>query len=146
MSAPLLGKYDGLDAAIRNPKIGFPAAAARALTDAFNALQSGSAQAKTAAAAGLAALPPEMTGRLVVTLLGALGDNASALKQTEAALHRDNSDAASWFWFPSMTRAIRDPAFPAVAQRMGLMRYWKTSHTKPDVCSAKDPPPFCRMI
>jgi len=26
------------------------------------------------------------------------------------------------------------------------MRYWKTTHTKPDVCSARDAPTFCRMI
>jgi hypothetical protein len=33
-----------------------------------------------------------------------------------------------------------------LAQQAGLIAYWKTTHTKPDVCSDKDPPPFCRMI
>jgi hypothetical protein len=33
-----------------------------------------------------------------------------------------------------------------IAGRTGLTRYWKTTHTNPDVRSAKDPPRFCRMI
>jgi hypothetical protein len=45
-----------------------------------------------------------------------------------------------------MRGTLDDPDFPAVAQRLGLMRYWKTTHTKPDVCSAAGAPPFCRMI
>ena len=45
-----------------------------------------------------------------------------------------------------MAGAIRDPAFPAFAQKYGLTTYWKTTRTKPDLCSAKDAPPFCRMI
>lgn len=146
MTSPLLGQYSGIDTALRNPKVHAPAKFEHALEDAFHAMQSGSAQAKSAAAAELVALPPEMAGRLSVSLLGALGDYADALKQTEARLHRGNADAATWLFYPSMRGALSDPAFPATAQRMGLMRYWKVSHTKPDVCSDNSPPPFCSMI
>jgi hypothetical protein len=45
-----------------------------------------------------------------------------------------------------MDAARRDPGFAAQLQRMGLMRYWKATHTRPDVCSGKNPPPFCSMI
>ena len=38
------------------------------------------------------------------------------------------------------------PAMPGLLQQIGLMKYWRTTHTRPDVCSVKDPPPFCRMI
>jgi len=34
----------------------------------------------------------------------------------------------------------------AVAKQLGLLNYWKTSHTRPDVCRTNDAPPFCRMI
>jgi hypothetical protein len=40
----------------------------------------------------------------------------------------------------------RDPSFPALLQRLGLIHYWKTTHTKPDVCADKSPPPFCWTI
>jgi hypothetical protein len=46
----------------------------------------------------------------------------------------------------SVRGALSDPTFPAVAQRLGLIRYWRTTHTRPDICSGKAPPPFCRMI
>jgi hypothetical protein len=45
-----------------------------------------------------------------------------------------------------MRGVLDDPGFPAVAQRLGLMNYWKSSHTKPDVCSAQSQPAFCRSI
>jgi hypothetical protein len=45
-----------------------------------------------------------------------------------------------------MRGALNDPTFPALAQRLGLMHYWRTTHTKPDVCGTSAPPPFCRMI
>ena len=146
MTSPLLGQYAGVDTALRNPKIGVPAKLEQVLENAIHAMQSGNAQAKSAAATELAALPPEMTGRLSATLLGALGDNADALKQTEVNLHRGDADAATWLFYPSMRGVLSDGAFPAAAQRMGLMRYWKTTHTKPDVCSDKGPPAFCGMI
>ena len=33
-----------------------------------------------------------------------------------------------------------------VARQLGLMDYWRESHTKPDVCAANEAPPFCRAI
>jgi len=45
-----------------------------------------------------------------------------------------------------MRGALNDATFPALAQRLGLMHYWRATHTKPDVCGTSAPPPFCRMI
>jgi len=33
-----------------------------------------------------------------------------------------------------------------VAAQLGLMKYWKAMHVRPDVCNEATPPPFCRMI
>ena len=33
-----------------------------------------------------------------------------------------------------MRGTLSDPGFPAVAAQLGLMKYWKTTHTRPDVC------------
>jgi len=35
---------------------------------------------------------------------------------------------------------------PGLLQKLGMMAYWRATHTRPDVCSAKGPPPFCGMI
>jgi len=146
MTAPLTAKYSGTEPALLNPKVEVPEALRHALVDAYRAMQSGNPQAKATAAAGLEALPATMHGEMTVLMLGALGANAQALKQIEEAAARDRIDVRGWLFYPSMAGALRDGSFPAVAQRLGLIEYWKTTHTKPDVCTGKDPPPFCRMI
>jgi tetratricopeptide (TPR) repeat protein len=145
-SASLSGKYEGAEAAVRNPKVGMPAKNVRALADAFGALSFGNAEQKHAAVTELNDLPADSIGRLEITLLGALGDNADALKYTEAAVQRDEGGSRAYLFYPSMDGARRDPSFPALAQRLGLIRYWKATHTKPDVCTDKNPPHFCTMI
>jgi hypothetical protein len=45
-----------------------------------------------------------------------------------------------------MRAVLNDPGFPALVQQLGLINYWRKSHTKPDVCAKAGAPPFCRMI
>jgi len=54
--------------------------------------------------------------------------------------------SVSWLFLPAARGVLDDPDFPAFAQKVGLMKYWKSTHTRPDVCSEKDAPAFCRMI
>jgi hypothetical protein len=87
---------------------------------------------------GLLALPKDQQSETVATMLAALGANAEALQVA--------SERPWLFWHRSMRGVLNDPAFPAVAQRLGLMTYWKTSRTKPDICLTKSEPAFCGMI
>jgi hypothetical protein len=52
----------------------------------------------------------------------------------------------SIFWDERMRGTLADPGFPAFATRVGLLGYWKTTGTKPDVCNEESPPPFCKML
>jgi Tfp pilus assembly protein PilF len=138
--APMTGDYAAAQKALKanRVRLGLPGEQ-RAFVAAYDAMISGNSAAKAKAAADLAALkgyPVDIT----VTMLGALGANRLALDKLEYLA------ASKLLWYPSMAGALRDPSFPAVANRLGLMKYWKTTRTKPDVCSAKDPPPFCSMI
>ena len=104
----------------------------------YQAVASGDAQAKFRAVKALLALPKDKQRDMAAIMLGALGANREAL-----AIARERP----WlFWRRSMRGVLYDPGFAAVANRLGLMTYWKRSHTKPDVCLTKNPPPFCRMI
>jgi hypothetical protein len=95
----------------------------------------------------LTALPDEQMDHVAVgTLLGVLGAESAAARLVANVFARGDYVAPSWLFYPSMAGALRDPGFPAVAQHLGLMHYWKATHTKPDVCTDKNPPPFCRMI
>ena len=129
-----------------DPKLPLPAALRQRLIASFEAILSRDSAAKSRAIAELSAAPIDSDSDIVVALLGALGANAEALRRVDDASRGNIFAVRQWLFFPTMAGALRDPAFPGVAQRLGLLSYWKASHTRPDACSAKDPPPFCRMI
>lgn len=131
------GDYAAAIAALRSPQLHIPEEPRAELLSGYQALRSGNAQAKTEAIQALVALPEDKRSGTVATMLGALGANREAL---EIARQRP------WlFWRRSMRGILSEPSFPAVADQLGLMTYWKTTRTRPDICSAKGPP-FCGMI
>jgi tetratricopeptide (TPR) repeat protein len=143
---PVTMDYAASLKALQNPKLTMPASLKAALQSAFQAILSGDTAAKARAVQMLTALPPEMQGRNAASTLAALGAHREAMQVVaEHATHYWVAPA-SWMFVPSARALLDDPAFPAFAQKLGLMTYWKTTHTRPDVCSDKNPPPFCRMI
>jgi tetratricopeptide (TPR) repeat protein len=132
------GDYAAAIAALRNPKLQMSEETRAALLSGYRALASRAPQAEKKAVDALLALPKEKQGTRVATMLAALGANHEALAVA--------SQRPWLFWYRSTRGVLYDPGFPAVAKKLGLLDYWKTSRTKPDVCSAKDSPPFCRMI
>ncbi len=140
--APLTHDYAAAIEALRKPALaGLPIAPA--LMAANQALLSGNEEAKARAVAELRKTPPRA---LTISLLGALGDHADALQMTTAAAEANIYGARGWLFLPTMDAARRDPSFPGVVQRLGLIKYWKATRTRPDVCATKAPPAFCRMI
>jgi tetratricopeptide (TPR) repeat protein len=144
--APFTGEYAAAAKIVFDPKVPAPKDFREAVGGAFQALASGSAPAKASAAQRLAAMPL-MNPDLQVSLLALLGASGPALQKIDENVKQRAGFARSALWLPAMDAARRDPSFPALLQRLGLMRYWKTTHTKPDVCTGKGPPPpFCAMI
>ena len=146
LNAAITGDYAAALAAVQSPKLDLPGPMKAALRTGFQAMVSGNPANKAQAVQELMALPPDMKRRRVATLLGALGANREALQLVGENLRLGRTEAASLLFMPSMGGAIRDPAFPAFANKYGLMTYWKTTRTRPDICSAKEAPSFCRMI
>lgn len=144
--ALLTGDLAGALGILRDPLYGLSKGESAALIAGFEALQSHDPQAKARAIRLLTGTRFGADGAVSSNLLAALGANEAALKAVSEAAADQVWSARSWLFYPTMAPALRDPGFPALAQRLGLMPYWETTHTRPDVCSAKDPPPFCRMI
>ena len=94
----------------------------------------------------LTALPYDLQTRPVVATLGALGANREMMQAVARKVEGHWLWPASWMFMPTTRGVLDDPAFPGFAQKLGLMHYWKATHTRPDVCSGKDAPLFCRMI
>ena len=145
--APISGDYaDGLKI-VNDPEYGAPPPVRPALSAAFAALLSKSPDSKSRAVAALEATPPATRGGTYATLLAALEANRAALDAIVAAVvDGRRTGVRSWLFTPPMVGVLRDPAFPAVAERLGLIGYWRATHTKPDACHVRNAPPFCNMI
>ena len=102
--------------------------------------------AKAQAVQALLALPEDQQRDAVARLLADLGANHEAFQIASRIATTREYPGPSLFWDRSMRGTLADPGFPAVATQLGLLKYWTTTHTRPDVCNEKAPPPFCRMI
>jgi tetratricopeptide (TPR) repeat protein len=131
--------------ALLDPKLPIPAELRAALVKGYRALALPDVGAKAEAAQSLLALPEDQQDAVVARLLAGLGANREAF-QIARRIVTTGEDGPSIFWHPGMRAVLNDPGFPAVADQLGLMTYWKTSHTKPDACMTKSAPPFCRSI
>jgi tetratricopeptide (TPR) repeat protein len=144
--APVTGDYAAALKALQNSEVHVPEASKAALKAAFEAMISRNPAAKARAIQLLLALPSDAQGRLATSMLGALGAHREALGNIASKIAAYYITPGSWLFLPAMRPVLDDPGFPAFAQQVGLIRYWKTSHTRPDVCSTAGPPPFCKMI
>jgi tetratricopeptide (TPR) repeat protein len=132
--------------ALLDPKLPIAAEGRAALLKGYRAIAAQNAAAKAEAVRALLALPEDQQDDSVARLLADLGANREAFRIASRITTADEYPGPSLFWYRSMRGTLADPGFPAVAEQLGLMRYWRTTRTKPDVCSDKDAPPFCGMI
>jgi tetratricopeptide (TPR) repeat protein len=127
-----------------DPKLPIPEEQRAALLKGYEAMASRDAGEKAHAVQTLLALPEDKQNDAVARMLADLGAEHDALQV--AARFAMTHEGASLFWYPSMRGVLGDPAFPDLAKQLGLMDYWRETHTRPDVCAANEPPPFCRTI
>ena len=131
--------------ALRDPGLPISAELRDALQKGYAAAASGNADEKAQAAKALLALPQDQQGAAVARLLAKFGATHEAL-QVAARVAAKYNPGPSLFWYRDMRATLDDPGFPAMAAQFGLIDYWKTTHTRPDVCNEKDAPAFCRAI
>lgn len=139
------GNYAAGIRALENPKLPIPSQRKAALLAAYRAMASGNSAAKVEAVKTLLALPEAQRNYVVMRTVAVLGAPNEALGLFLKGIG-SRWDWASVLWYPSMRAVLNEPSFPALADRLGLMTYWRHSHTKPDVCGTIAPPPFCRRI
>jgi DNA-binding winged helix-turn-helix (wHTH) protein/tetratricopeptide (TPR) repeat protein len=142
--ALLDGNYPEALRLLADPRLERPAAVREAVGAAFRAIMSGDARRRREAAPPLIALvrDPTASDWLVTAAIALLGENRAAL----ASVERDRSLVGGVLFEPFFAAARRDPAFAPLAERLGLVRYWRQTGRRPDVCRAADAPGFCRML
>jgi DNA-binding winged helix-turn-helix (wHTH) protein/tetratricopeptide (TPR) repeat protein len=117
-----------------------------ALLKGLRARASRDPEAQAQAIDALRALPEAQQTEAVMRLLADLGANHEAFQIAARIVTTREYPGPSILWSPSMRGALADPGFPALATQLGLLEYWKTTRTKPDVCSEESAPPFCTRV
>jgi tetratricopeptide (TPR) repeat protein len=145
VQAPETGEYPGAIEALGNRKLEIPDTQRSALLAGFNALTSRDGAAKARAVQMIAALPQDQQDPTAAKLLAALGAPHQSLQMLVSHLG-SRFDWPSLLWYPSMRGTLDEPQIPAILGRLGLIKYWRTTRTRPDVCADKTAPAFCRMI
>lgn len=130
---------------LNSPDLSLDPAKRRALVEGYRARGSNDAATKKKAIAALTALPEKMQDDTVARLLAELGAGHEAFVIAARRSSREYP-GPSVFWYRSMRPALDDPGFPALAEKLGLVRYWRASKTRPDVCREASAPAFCRTI
>jgi tetratricopeptide (TPR) repeat protein len=131
---------------LADPSLSIPAELRAALLAGHRALPSRDPGARAQAVDALVALAENLQNDAVPRLLADLGASKEAFQIAARIATTWEYPGPSLFWNRSLRGTLSDPGFPALAGQLGLMKYWKASHTRPDVCNEEAPPPFCRMI
>jgi tetratricopeptide (TPR) repeat protein len=129
-----------------DPALSMPEELRAALLKGYRALASHDSAASAQALETLLALPEDQQREAVARLVADFGANHEAFKIAARIATTREHPGPSLFWDRSMRGILDDPGFPEVATQLGLMKYWKTTQTRPDVCDEKSPPAFCGMI
>jgi DNA-binding winged helix-turn-helix (wHTH) protein/tetratricopeptide (TPR) repeat protein len=129
-----------------DPTLPISAELRAALLKGHRARTSRDSGAKAQAVEALLALTEVQQTKAVARLLADLGEDREAFQIAARIATTKEYPGPSIFWDQSMRGTLADPGFRALATQLGLLKYWTTTRTKPDVCNEESPPPFCKMI
>lgn len=144
-SALWTGRYDEALTMLEGPGLHLTTEQTEALRATFNALRSGSQEARSAAAATLRAIAssPRGNNRIMVAALAALGENDAALHAAQQLIAARGPMVADVLFDRNMAKASGTPQYAALVNRLGLADYWKKSRSPPDVCRLVPTSGFC---
>jgi tetratricopeptide (TPR) repeat protein len=144
-SALWTGAYGDAVQALRSGDLDLRDDERTALLHAFQALQSGNANAMAAAAKELGQLAddPRHADRLVVSALAALKAYPAALTGAGTLIQSRGPALADVLFDPNLVRASGTPEYASLVGKLGLISYWRTSSRPPDICDGPQRPSFC---
>jgi len=147
-SAIWTGRYDDALKLLGDPKTPVSEREHLAIGNGLMALKSGSTALKQRAVQALQVLAQDdlTQGPLFVALLAELGAGQQALALASARIQRDGPSALPVLFQPPLAAARNSPQFAQLAQRFGLVSYWRQSGHLPDFCKERSPPQLCARL
>lgn len=147
-SAFFTGRYDEALKLLADPATKLLQDERVALANGLQAVRSDNAALKANAVKTLKQLSANESadGALLITALAALGATDDALAVAAGRVERDGPRALQVLFEPSLAAARRSPKFAQIAQRFGLVDYWREGGHRPDLCKEASPPPLCASL
>lgn len=140
--------FDSALAVLADPRSQFTDEERQAYSTALRAFQSGNPGRMASAVAMLGPLTRDDSPNvpLLITAYAALGGDRQALAMADRLVGSEGSRNQFLLFQPTMANVRRLPEFAAIAERIGLIRYWRESRRMPDFCREANAPPLCRRL
>jgi tetratricopeptide (TPR) repeat protein len=140
-------RYDDAIAQLSAPDLPLTSTQRRALADAFGALKSGNPalRAKSVAELEVFARDPRYNDKVVIGVLAALGARNEALNAAANLVRARGLLDAEVLFEPNMAAARAEPGYADLVRTLGLVGYWRSAPSPPDICRDAAPPRFCSL-
>jgi tetratricopeptide (TPR) repeat protein len=140
-------RYDEAIAQLSAPDIPLTSTQRQALADAFGALKSRNPALRAKSVADLEgfAADPRYNDKVVVGTLAALGARDAALKAAANLVRDRGLFDADVLFEPNMAAARAEPGYADLVGKLGLVGYWRSAPSPPDICRDAGRPHFCSL-
>ena len=119
----------------------------RTLSEAFAALKAEDPAQRSRSVADLEGFAgdPRYNDKVVVGMLAALGARDAALKAAARLVRTRGLLDAEVLFEPNLAAARTEPGYADIVGRLGLIGYWRSARSPPDICRGAGRPPFCSL-
>jgi len=140
-------RYDEAIAELRAPDLPLTSTQRQALASAFAALKSSNPALRARSVADLQnfAADPRYNDKVVVGTLAALGDRAAALQAASNLVRSRGLFDVEVLFEPNMAAASAEPGYAEFVSKLGLVSYWRSASSPPDICRDAPKPRFCSL-
>ena len=140
-------RYDQAIAQLGAPDLPLTSTQRQTLAHAFEALRSGNPVLRAKSVADLEGFAgdPRYNDKVVVGVLAALGARDAALKAASNLVRTRGLFDAEVLFEPNMTLARAEPGYADLMRRLGLVGYWRSAPSPPDICRDNARPRFCPL-
>ena len=140
-------RYDEAVTELGSPDLPLTSTQRRTLAGAFVALKSSDHALRAKAVADLQrfAADPRYNDKIVVGTLAAFGARADALNAAANLVRTRGLFDAEVLFEPNMAAARGEPGYAELVGKLGLVGYWRSSPSPPDICRDAAKPRFCSL-
>ena len=140
-------RYDEAIVELSAPDLPLTSTLRQALARAFAALKSSNPAPRAKSVADLQgfAADPRYNNKVVVGTLAALGAREAALQAATNLVRVRGLLNAEVLFEPNMAAARTEPGYAELVRKLGLVGYWRSAPSPPDICRDATRPRFCGL-